>query len=479
MAYLSRNLFFICATEIGERFSFYMTRNILVLYMIKVFLFSNAHAYVTFATFTGLLYFTPLMGGYLADRWLTTKSAVIMGGLLLSLGYFLLAKSEQDIFYVGLATLIVGNGFFMPNIAKAVGHLYENNETQRESGFTLFYIAIQIGALIPPLIASGIIFRFGWNVAFLFSAMIILLTTFLFYFTYSSKDHSFSYFKYSFFVIGIILSIISFTVFAKNATLANIAFCLLSSIFIFYAVKKSFDFSPAKRNRLLVCHLLIAFSILFWMLYEQVAMSLTVFLEYNVNRSFGHFTIPTISFFVLNPLIIIFFGSLFSKMWLWLDRYHLNPSIPAKFAYGTILMGIGFVFLPFAIMTYSSGGQISFYWIVLCYFLQSIGELFLSPIGLSMVIELSPKTMHGLMMGVWYFATAVANILAGFASAWTTVSSKTNLPMMTSPQYAHVFGELGMAAILAGMIVLIFTPRLKKAMTLNEPPLSIEYASSY
>ena len=462
-----RDLFFICATEMGERFSFYMVRNILVLYMVKVFLLSNSKAYATFATFTALLYFTPLMGGYLADRWLTTKDSILIGGILLSMGYFFLAQSQHSFFYFGLGILIVGCGFFMPNIAKAVGHLYDENNSQRENGFTLFYIAIQVGAVIPPLFTAWMIFKLGWSSAFLFSCSIILLSTILFYFTYPQNDKfTFSISKFIFLSIGIVLTVIGFTFFVKKPALANIAFGLLSGLFIFYAIKKSFDFSVAQRNRLLVAHVLTAFSILFWMLYEQVGMSLTIFTEYNVDRSFGSGSIPTISFFVLNPFFIILLGPLIGKLWIWLDKYNLNPSIPAKFSYGTILMGLGFLILPLAINLFSFKGQINLYWIVTCYFLQSMGELFISPVGLAMIIELSPRTMHGLMMGVWYFATATANILAGFASQWTTISSPsgTNTPIIASQQYAHVYSLLGLLAISAGLSIFIFTPRLRNVM---------------
>ncbi|TAK73365.1 MAG: MFS transporter [Gammaproteobacteria bacterium] len=456
------NLYSICLTEIGERFSFYMARNILVLYMIKVFLFSNAQAYTTFATFTAFLYFTPLIGGYLADRWLGIKSSIFFGGLLLSLGYFLLAYSNQSFFYFSLALIIIGDGFFMPNIANAIGQLYQQNDSRRESGFTIFYIAIQIGALLPALFAGWIISQFGWHNAFLSAAIVILLVTIRFYFnSYSTLKYRLPYFL----LASIIISLFSLALLIKNAYIANMVIFLFSGIFIFYALKKSFSHPPLQRNRLLIGFILTAFSILFWALFEQAGMSLTIFTEYNVQRSLGAWTIPTTVFFIFNPFFVITCGPLIAKMWLWLDSYHLNPSTPAKFAYGTLLMGLGFAILPLAIKTQAIDGYIQWYWIAISYFLQSLGELFISPVGLSMIVELSPKEMNGLMMGVWYFATAIANVLAGFIAKWTTIPSGSNLPLITSAHYAQVFSWLAVFSIVAGFIMLIFIPLFKKMIT--------------
>ena len=262
--------------------------------------------------------------------------------------------------------------------------------------------------------------------------------------------------------VGIGLSIILSTFLVKNTLITNIAFFSLSIFFVIYALKRSFDFSKKQRNQLLVCLLLTLLSVIFWLLYQQGAMSLNIYTEYNVQRHFIYWTIPTVVFQSCNPLFVILCGPLIGKLWTLLDRKGINPSTPAKFAVGIILMGTAFILFPLPILMKSSAGQINLWWIVLSYFVQSIGELFLSPVGLSMITELSPKQVAGLMMGVWYFATALANALAGFASTLTTLPSNQNDPLTTSSIYSHAFGELGLTAIIIGILTLALAPKLNK-----------------
>jgi len=477
-----RALYSLCLAEIGERFSFHAMRGIFVLYMTKIFLFSNQTVYAIFAAFTAFLYFTPLVGGYLADQLLGTRKSVILGGLLLSLGYFLLALLGKNNFYYALAIIVIGNGFFMPNIVSCVGQIYQKDNLLRESGFSIFYTAINIGAFLPPFIIAWIIYQFGWHASFIISGVGALFATVVFYvcanrFPDVEKKPCVILEKRKkikvFFLlsIGMLASIFAFCKLIENPHFANEILFVTSMLFIIYAVKKSFTFPSWQRNRLLICFILTGFSILFWMLSEQTAMSLAIYTEYNVQRHIGNYFIPTVFFFSLNPFFIIILGPLFSRLWIWLEQKNLNPSISAKFALGTILMGIGFVILPLAILLKNGDGQINLWWIVLSYLIQSCGELLFSPVGLSMMTELSPKRMVGLMVGIWYLATAIAYSLAGFASKLTIIPSGVNFPLETSPIYAQIFGMLGWLTIMAGVIILLFVPVFRKMMgeKIDEP----------
>lgn len=466
----SVTLYLLCLVEAVERFSFHVMRGIIVLYMIKVFQFSDSFAYAIFASFTALLYFTPFMGGYLADKYFGKKQAVLLGSLTLALGYFFLYKSDSNTLYFALAMVAVGNGFFMPNIANCVGEIYSDNETKRESSFSIFYTSLNIGAFLPPFITTWIIYLFGWQPAFLISSIMMFLVSIVIIFSYQADGDKLNnltdclHFIYIYPVI--IFSAFILSQLIKYNAFVNIIIYSAAVFLVLYVIKKSVVLDSLERNRLLVCLFLIFFSILFWLMSEQTAMSLAIFTEYNVNRKFGGITVSTLYFFALNPFFIILLGPLFSRLWIWLDKINLNPSIPGKFAIGTILMGTGFALLPLAIYFQNNAGQINSIWLVISYFLQACGELAFSPIGMSMVVELSPKYMVGLMMGLWYFATAIAYLLAGYASQLTT-STQHGDPLLTSATYSHVFGMLGWITIGAGVAILFIVPLLKKLMAAN------------
>lgn len=458
-----RGLYSIAATNLAERFGYYAMRSILVLYMIKVLLFSNDHAYAIFAAFTALLYLAPFIGGHAADRWLGTKPSVLLGNILLSTGYFLLALPGTVTLYFALATIIIGNGFFMPNISSTLGKIYRENDSRRESGFAILYSAVNLGAFIPPLICTGIIVHFGWHAAFFMAGIATLISTGFFYFSADAINY-FSRKVFFVLVASLIVAIPLIASLIQHPHISNSLLLLSGILLTLLIVKESFNFNSLIRNRLLVCVVLTAFSILFCVLCEQAAMSLTVYTEYNVNRHFDHWLIPTVSFLALNPLFIILCAPLLAKLWLSLGNTRYNPSTPTKFAFGTILAGLGFVIFPLAIHLQSVTGQIHFSWIVLSYLLQSLGELLVYPVGLSMMTELAPRQMTGLMIGFWYFATAVANALAGYAAISTVVVSKTNNPLQTSAAYAHTFGTLGIAAILSGFGLLFFSRLIQNLM---------------
>ena len=470
-------------TEMWERYGFYTIRAVLVLYMTKVLLLGNDHSYAIFGAFTALLYLTPTMGGFLADRLFGFRTSIYIGGVIFIIGYLLLAIPKMLPFYLGLSMVTVGNGFFKPNVSSIVGGLYEPNDPRREGGFSIFYAGINLGAMIPPLLIAGLIALFGWGSVFVMAAVGVLFGLIVFTCTISKKDGlglapvlknpKKRPLYWSLTALGALVALIGLALLIDYNTIANWALFMGGGLFVSYSLLKSFTYEPAQRNRLLLCHLLIIFSIIFWVLYQQSGSALTIYTEFNANRyiqlfvPFTHwhetFKIPTVAYQSVNPLVIIIFAPILSWLWTKLDKYRLNPSIPAKFAFGTILMGLGFVLIPWVSHHFSSSsGQINQWWINFSYLLQSVGELMLSPVGLSMVTELSPAMMVGLMMGAWFFASAVANALAGVVAQWTTVPSGSNNPLITNPAFNHVFNWLGWISVISGVVVLILTPQLKK-----------------
>lgn len=459
-------LAFISATNMWERFGFYMMRSILVLYMANVFLFSNQKTYGIFATFSALLYITPQIGGHLSDRFFGRKYMVSLGGLLLSTGYFLLALPGLTYFYFGLSTIIVGSGFFVPNISGILGEFYLENDVRREGGFSILYSAINFGALIPPLISAGLITKFGWHTAFAIAGLGVLFGVIIFNIGLMCisqfKNIKNPLFTKNHLLLAplTLLGIFFFSSLLTHARIAHLFLFISGAFMITYTIKSSFSFSPHIRNRLIFSFILTTFSILFWALYAQGAMSLTLFTENNVRRQISWGIIPTMMFLALSPLFIILLGPAFAKLWLWLDSKNLNLSIPAKFSLGTIFMGAGFLIIPLAILLQSTAGQIHFGWIILSYFLQSVGELLISPVGLSMMTNLAPKNIVGLMIGTWYFAMAIANILGGLISAATVASSK-----MALFSYMQTFEVFGGGAILVGMGIMLFSAYLNNMIS--------------
>jgi proton-dependent oligopeptide transporter, POT family len=455
-------LYLYSLVDMWERYGFYTMHGILVLYITQVFKFHNAQAYSIFAAFAALLYLTPILGGYIADRYMGSKLAVIIGGVILSAGYALLTLPDLHFLYLGLATITMGSGLFMPNIAAMVSDLYDKDDARREGGFSIFYTAINVGAFIPPIIAAFIIEKFGWHAAFLMAAVGVLFGVSIFILSTRRLKIYCHTWKTILCVVCIFVMIYTISYLVKHTLLANIFLFTLSGLFLLYLMFKCFSFPRAQRNKLIACLILILLSIMFSILYQQAGMSLTIYTKFNVTRTFGSWTIPTVMFQSLNPFFIILLGPILAKLWNHLAQSKKNPSIAVKFGLGTCFMGLGFIVLPLAIRAHSNAGLISASWIILSYFLQTMGEMFVSPIGLSMVSELSPKKMLGLMMGMWYFATAIADALAGFVARWTTLPSGSNNPLITSPAYAHVFGWAGTASIVVGVFILFMSRYINK-----------------
>ncbi len=474
-----RQLVILFLTEMWERYGFYTMRGILVLYMTKVFLFSDTRAYSVFAAFAALVYLSPLFGGLVADRFLGFRRSVLLGGILLAAGYGLLSLPGKGlVFHLALGTIIVGNGFFKPNVSGLMGQLYGENDSRREGGFTIFYAGINVGSFIPPLLTGWIIIRFGWYLAFLMASVGVLAGTAIFFFGLRkhrelgtapdrARTPAERIANYFFIGAGILGSIYLFAELLRNTGLATILLLVIGGLFLAYSFSRSFSYRDIRRDRLIAVHILIIFSIVFWALYQQGAMSLTIFTEFNVGRNEGGWTIPTVMFQSINPFFIILLAPFMSRLWLRLNRHGWNPSVPAKFALGTILMGLGFAILPWAIGFDDPAGKINLWWVVLSYFLQTMGELFLSPVGLSMITRLSPKKLVGMMMGVWFFATALANALAGFISEWTALPSGSNAPRLTDLPFSHVFEIIGWIAVGVGIIFLFFAPILKRLINDN------------
>jgi len=381
-------LYLLFFTEMWERFSYYGMRALLVLFLVSEVTkgglgWTSAQAGQLYGLYTGLVYLTPLLGGYLADRLLGFRYAVMIGALLMALGHGSLAFDSLLTFYLGLILLVIGNGFFKPNISSMVGQLYPDRSPLKDSGYTLFYMGINIGAFFGILICGYLGEKLGWHYGFAAASVGMSFGLVLFYL-----------FQHLLGEVGL-----------KPIKADQIAI-------------ESQALTPNEKQRLYVLAVLGFFTIVFWIAFEQAGSSLNLFaLKYTDRQLYWlNFEIPASWFQTINPLFIFVLAPFFYILWIQLEKINLNPNGPLKFALGLLLLGLGFLVLVIGTANLPNGAEsasVSMMWLILALLLHTMGELCLSPVGLSYVNKLSPKHLVGIMFGVWFLAAAVGNYLGG------------------------------------------------------------------
>lgn len=469
-----RGLYLLFFTELWERFGFYTLQTIIILYMTKGMSLSDTNAYLLYGTFSSMLYLTPVLGGYLADRYLGFQRAIIIGGVLLTIGYLLTAVPNNQIFFLGLSVIIVANGLFKPNVSSILGDLYRQGDPRRDGGFTLFYMGINIGSLIPPLIAGWVVSVYGWHAGFLMAAfgMLIGLITFM-----AGKkrlrssgvvpaasplrDKRESVTFHALFYGGILVAIALFHVLfrfpAETDLILALSSLLVLAAVIFFLMKEK----KVQRNKMIACLILILISIGFWSLYNQTFTSLMLYADRNMSKQLLGFTIDAEFTQFFNPFFIVVLSPVLSRLWIWLDRKKSNPSTPMKFSMGVLLMSMGFFALGIGGQYFSSMGETSPWWLIMSYFLQTIGELFLSPIGLAMITTLSPKHLVGMMMGVWFLTQSAAFAIGGGLATFASVPAKTAAPQGLEI-YDHAFIVYGLISLILAILSFVLVPYLKR-----------------
>jgi len=480
------SLFF---TEMWERFSYYGMRALLVLYLTSAALsgglgMDRGHALEIYAIFTGLVYLTPILGGFLADKFLGQRKSILIGALLMATGQFTLAFSEtgtdplqrEMILYYGLGFLIMGNGFFKPNISTIVGQLYAEKDPRRDSGFTIFYMGINVGAFISPLIAGTLGERVGWAWGFA-SAGTGMLIGMVWFISQAAnlgcaglppgrvtkeKQNNQLQLKDWLHILLITPAIVVFVIVFLNVwssiseqshSVITTLFAVLGIAAILWVIATNTK-SKDQWSRVIVIIVLCFFNVFFWAGFEQVGGTLNLFAREKVDLLIGNWEIPVTSFQSIGAIAIVVFAPLFSLLWNWLSTVRANPNTPAKFSIGLIFLGLGFVVISIANAKAQTGMLVSPLWLVAVYLLHTFGELSLSPIGLSMITKLSPPKITSIMMGLWFGSTALANYFAGMLE---TLLHRF-LPEM------HLFHFLVITSFTSAFILLALSPLLKKMM---------------
>lgn len=429
-----QGLYFLFFTEMWERFSYYGMRAIFILFMTKVLILSDADASEIYGSYTGLVYLTPLLGGYLCDRFLGNRRSIIIGGLLMAVGQFcmfLSASAGQNggtsLMWMGLTSLIIGNGFFKPNISTMVGQLYPAGDRRIDSAFTIFYMGINLGAFIAPLVCGSMDFKWGFLAACM--GMIISLVSFIMFqkkylISEEGKEIGLAVKKLdikSMLLIASSIGLVFFMLNFKQLFKSNVD---IISYFIYGAmvampiiILSDKSLTRIERDRIIVIFILAFFVIFFWGAFEQAGASLTLFADRQTNRTLFGWEMPASYFQSINPLAVISLAPLFTILWGYLYHKKMEPSSPYKMAYGLALVAVGYIVIAIAVKGIGASDKVSMWWLIALYLIHSMGELCLSPIGLSMVSKLSPLRLSSLMMGTWFLANAAANKFAGTLSA--------------------------------------------------------------
>ncbi len=391
-----KGLYLLFATEMWERFSYYGMRALLVLYLTTSLLngglgFTESDASLLYGIFTGMVYFTPMIGGWLADNYIGQRRSITIGAIIMMLGQLcLFYESSLFFLYLGLTFLVIGNGFFKPNISVLVGNLYEQNDIRRDSAYTIFYMGINVGALIAPLLTGWIATVYGYRYGFLVAG------------------------------IGMFLGLLVYQ-FLGRRFLGDL--CMLPQKAQLKEDGGEKTLTEAEKDRIKVIFVFALFSVFFFAGFEQAGSSMTLYTDKYIDRNVAGFEIPTAWFQSVNPLFIVLIAPLLTSVWNMLAARKQEPDIPIKMAMGMILLGVGFLFLMGAV--WQRGGDVAdegvkanILFMIMAYLFHTLGELCLSPIGLSMVSKLSPVRLASIMMGVWLLSSFFANSIGGYLASF-------------------------------------------------------------
>lgn len=557
-----RALIVLFFTEMWERFSYYGMRALLVLYLIQQ-LFQNLEtsktvAYGIFAAYGSLVYASPFIGGLIADKFLGHRKAVIWGAIMMAIGHFLMAIENEMFLYLALSFLIVGNGFFKPNMPIILSGLYEENDPRRDGGFTIYYMSVNLGAFFSPILCGIVGETYGWHYGFTIAGIGMLAGLFIFlkfghiidyheninaetgektleyrplggvpdkeslaqkFCGLSKEIWIYALCVISTFGIALLVQhyeIMSYVIFPLSLAILG---------FIFVIALRS---EKVERDRLFVILILLLFITLFWTFFEQAGSSLTLYASENVNRNFFRSVIPASLFQSVNPMFILIFASPLSILWMQLAQRKKEPSTPIKFAMGILLLSIGFLLLGLAprFLSFETIAEnntmlkiaaVPAIFLVLSYMFQTLGELCLSPIGLSMVSRLAPPKIVGMVIGAWYLSSSLAFQVGGWIANLTTdessyeiadnsrntetidestasytailagensqqalqtalnknyvseetlqtISDEEKVSVVNLLRYTNVFVNVGLAALVASILLFLLSPMIRRMM---------------
>ena len=458
-------------------------RALLILYLVKHWAFSDGESSVIYGAYTALVYITPVIGGYLADRYLGQRKAVLFGAVLLTFGHFLMAFEGEgghegfaiNMFWMALAFIIVGSGFLKANISVIVGQLYTRTDPRRDPAYTIFYMGINLGAALGAIVAGWLGETYGWKYGFGAAGIGMLLGLIVFIWgtpllcgrgesTNPEKLQEkvagikFEWLLYFLSVLGVV--VVFFLI--QYQSVVGYLLGIAGAALVFYVIFTAVTQLPSEdRDRIFAAIFLIFGSILFWALFEQAGSSLNLFTDRSVDRKIFGWEVPASIFQSINAIYIVLLAPVFAALWTFLGRANMEPSAPAKFGLGMIQLGLGFLVLVAGALSAGAGNLTPVIYIFLIYLLHTMGELCLSPVGLSAMNRLAPAHMASVIMGTWFFASAAGNYAAGL------IASAVGAEDAGPEAVTDVYSKVGWAAIIVGVVVILISSLVKKLMHLD------------
>jgi POT family proton-dependent oligopeptide transporter len=489
-----KGLFYLFFAELWERFSFYGMRALLTLYMVqeifKALAERDAATAVVYASYGSLVYASTVIGGRISDKILGMRSSIFLGGVLMALGHFVLAIENNIAFFLALSFIIVGNGFFKPNISTFVGSLYKDGDPRKDSGFTIFYMGINIGGFVAPLLCGWLGETYGWHYGFGLAG-IGMLTGLIFFWSGIKKNVfgdnglppnpeiyekkilgipqktfvpivAFLSAPLIAYMLSSYKSIANGESFLGDETIVGLLFKVIGVTVVLYMAYIMFKATLDERKKLFMAVLITFFMTLFWGFHELSGSVITLFASRNVDLS----VINASQTNALNSMFIIILAIPISLLWGYLSKRNLNPRTPYKFGLGLILAGASFYILALSGGSANENGMVPMWYLFAMYFIISVGELFMSPVGLSKITDLSPKRIVAFMMGIWFLSSAFAFQIVGFISKQLAIeSTDANVGgFETLSVYTDGFSLIAQYSIGAGLVVLVFGPLMKKLM---------------
>ncbi|MCK3177169.1 dipeptide/tripeptide permease DtpB [Escherichia coli] len=474
-----RPFFMIFFVELWERFGYYGVQGVLAVFFVKQLGFSQEQAFVTFGAFAALVYGLISIGGYVGDHLLGTKRTIVLGALVLAIGYFMTGMSllKPDLIFIALGTIAVGNGLFKANPASLLSKCYPPKDPRLDGAFTLFYMSINIGSLIALSLAPVIADRFGYSVTYnLCGAGLIIALLVYIACRGMVKDigsepdfKPMSFSKLLYVLLGSVVMIFVCAWLMHNVEVANLVLIVLSIVVTIIFFRQAFKLDKTGRNKMFVAFVLMLEAVVFYILYAQMPTSLNFFAINNVHHEILGFSINPVSFQALNPFWVVLASPILPGIYTHLGNKGKDLSMPMKFTLGMFMCSLGFLTAAAAGMWFADAqGLTSPWFIVLVYLFQSLGELFISALGLAMIAALVPQHLMGFILGMWFLTQAAAFLLGGYVATFTAVPDNITDPLETLPVYTNVFGKIGLVTLGVAVVMLLMVPWLKRMIATPE-----------
>ena len=468
-----KGLYMLFFAEMWERFSYYGMRALLIFYLTQHWLFNDGKSNLIYGAYTSLVYITPVLGGYLADRYLGQRKAVLFGGVLLAIGHATMAvegvggQSDPtiNVFWLALALIIVGSGFLKANISVMVGQLYRLTDMRRDAAYTIFYMGINVGAALGTILVGYLGQRVGWSWGFGLAGIGMVAGLIVFVLGKKvllgageapaplERNKEIAIYGTGLAAVAVMWALVQYQDVIQTLLIIS-GFALLG-----YVLYESFKLPKEPRERMFAILFLIALNPLFWGLFEQAGGSFNLYTDRFVDRA----GVPASIFQSINPIYIILFAPVFAALWQWLGKRNLEPSAPAKFALALAQVGLGFLIFVWGARTVGPEIATPVIFVFLLYLLHTTGELCLSPVGLSAMNRLAPSFMASLIMGAWFYMTAVGNFVAGKIGEATGGESGD----MSKEVTLAIYNKIGWITVGVSVIVLALSPIVKRWMHLD------------